>query len=38
MSTPILVLIGSPRASSYNRRLAEAAIKHAPEGIEVDIY
>ena len=38
MSTPILVLMGSPRAGSYNRRLAEAAIKHAPEGIEVDVY
>ena len=38
MSTRILALVGSLRAGSYNRQLAEAAIKHAPEGIEVDIY
>jgi NAD(P)H-dependent FMN reductase len=38
MSTPILALVGSLRAGSYNHQLAEAAIKHAPEGIEVYIY
>jgi NAD(P)H-dependent FMN reductase len=38
MSTRILALVGSLRTRSYNRQLAEAAVKHAPEGIEIDIY
>jgi len=38
MSTRILALVGSLRASSYNRRLAEAAVKYAPESIDVEIF
>lgn len=38
MSSRILALVGSLRAGSYNRRLAEAAVKLAPEGIEVEIF
>jgi NAD(P)H-dependent FMN reductase len=38
MSTLILALVGSLRASSYNRRLAQAAAKYAPEGIDVEIF
>jgi NAD(P)H-dependent FMN reductase len=38
MSIRILALVGSLRAGSYNRQLAEAAVKHAPDGIDVDIY
>lgn len=38
MSTRILALVGSLRAGSYNRQLAEAASKHAPDGIAVDIF
>ena len=38
MSTRILALVGSLRASSYNRQLAEAAAKHAPDGIDVEIF
>ncbi|GBE68096.1 FMN reductase [Mycobacterium sp. MFM001] len=38
MTTRILALIGSLRAGSYNRQLAEAAVKLAPDGIEVEIY
>jgi len=38
MSTQILALVGSLRAGSYNRRLAEAAVKYAPEGIDVEIF
>ncbi|MCW2664805.1 MAG: putative flavoprotein [Mycobacterium sp.] len=38
MSTRILALVGSLRAGSYNRQLAEAAVKHAPDGIAVDIF
>ena len=37
MSTQILALVGSLRAGSYNRRLAEAAVKYAPEDIDVEI-
>jgi Trypsin-like peptidase domain len=37
MSTRILALVGSLRAGSYNRRLAEAAGRCAPDGITVDI-
>lgn len=38
MSTRILVMVGSLRAGSYNRQLAEAAVKLAPEGIKVELY
>ncbi|QLY30115.1 NAD(P)H-dependent oxidoreductase [Nocardia huaxiensis] len=36
--TRLLVLVGSLRAASINRRLAEAAASTAPEGVEVSIY
>jgi NAD(P)H-dependent FMN reductase len=39
MNARILVLVGSLRAGSYNRQFAEAAVKHAPDGITaVDIF
>jgi NAD(P)H-dependent FMN reductase len=38
MSTRILALVGSLRADSYNRQLAEAAVKHAADGIDVEIF
>ncbi|WP_216911958.1 NAD(P)H-dependent oxidoreductase [Nocardia sp. NBC_01377] len=39
MSQPrILALVGSLRAASINRKLAEAAVQTAPEGVEVTIY
>jgi NAD(P)H-dependent FMN reductase len=38
MSTRILALVDSLRAGSYNRQLAEAAVKLAPENVEVEIY
>jgi NAD(P)H-dependent FMN reductase len=38
MSTRILALLGSLRAGSYNRQIAEAAVKHAPDGIDVEIF
>ena len=38
MSTRILALVGSLRAGSYNHQLAEAAVKHAPDGIDVEIF
>src|SRR3984957_4687571 len=38
MTTRILALVGSLRAGSHNRRLAEAAAKYAPEGIDVEIF
>ena len=38
MSVRILALVGSLRAGSHNRQLAEAAVKHAPEGVEVEVY
>ncbi|MEU0483050.1 NAD(P)H-dependent oxidoreductase [Streptosporangium sp. NPDC006013] len=37
MSVRILALVGSLRAASHNRQLAEAAVKLAPEGVEVEI-
>jgi NAD(P)H-dependent FMN reductase len=37
MTTRILALVGSLRVGSYNKQLAEAAIKHAPDGVAVDI-
>ncbi|MBA4866007.1 NAD(P)H-dependent oxidoreductase [Streptomyces sp. PSKA54] len=38
MSVRILALVGSLRAGSHNRQLAEAAAKHAPEGVEIELY
>ncbi|GAA0649885.1 NAD(P)H-dependent oxidoreductase [Streptomyces thermocarboxydovorans] len=38
MSVRILALVGSLRAGSHNRQLAEAAVKLAPEGTSVDVY
>ncbi|MFC4036436.1 NADPH-dependent FMN reductase [Streptomyces polygonati] len=38
MSVHILALVGSLRSGSHNRQLAEAAVKHAPEGVEVTLY
>jgi NAD(P)H-dependent FMN reductase len=38
MSVRILALVGSLRAGSHNRQLAEAAVKLAPEGAEVDLF
>ncbi|MEU2030280.1 NAD(P)H-dependent oxidoreductase [Nocardia amamiensis] len=36
--TRILALVGSLRAASVNRQLAEAAAQTAPEGVEVTLY
>ncbi len=36
--THILALVGSLRAASINRLLAEATVQTAPEGVEVTIY
>ncbi|WP_306357189.1 MULTISPECIES: NAD(P)H-dependent oxidoreductase [unclassified Nocardia] len=36
--TRLLALVGSLRAASINRRLAEAAAKTAPEGVEITLY
>jgi NAD(P)H-dependent FMN reductase len=38
VTTRILALVGSLRAGSYNKQLAEAAVKHAPDGVDVDIF
>ncbi|MGW0765832.1 NADPH-dependent FMN reductase [Streptomyces sp. NPDC002676] len=38
MSVRILGLIGSLRAGSHNRQLAEAAVKLAPEGAEIALF
>ncbi|MFF8032023.1 MULTISPECIES: NADPH-dependent FMN reductase [unclassified Streptomyces] len=38
MSVRILALVGSLRAGSHNRQLAEAAVKLAPEGAEVVLH
>ncbi|GGV96243.1 FMN reductase [Streptomyces gelaticus] len=38
MSVRILALVGSLRAGSHNRQLAEAAVKHAPEGAEIELF
>ncbi|MFJ2606401.1 NAD(P)H-dependent oxidoreductase [Streptomyces sp. NPDC091279] len=38
MSVRILALVGSLRAGSHNRQLAEAAVKLAPEGADVELY
>jgi NAD(P)H-dependent FMN reductase len=37
MTTSILVLVGSLRAGSVNRRLAEAIRDQAPEGVDVEL-
>ncbi|GGP42312.1 NAD(P)H-dependent oxidoreductase [Streptomyces calvus] len=37
MSVRILALVGSLRAGSHNRQLAEAAVKLAPEGADVSL-
>lgn len=34
----VLVLVGSLRAASINRRLAEVAVENAPEGVQVRIH
>ncbi|WP_067692918.1 NAD(P)H-dependent oxidoreductase [Nocardia jejuensis] len=36
--TRLLALVGSLRAASINRRLAEAAVRTAPEGVDIAIY
>ncbi|MDX3094638.1 NAD(P)H-dependent oxidoreductase [Streptomyces sp. ME19-03-3] len=38
MTVRILTLVGSLRAGSHNRQLAEAAVKHAPEGVDITLY
>ncbi|MFD4693045.1 NAD(P)H-dependent oxidoreductase [Streptomyces sp. NPDC058463] len=38
MSVRILALVGSLRAGSHNRQLAEAAAKHAPTGTDVELF
>ncbi|MEV7613270.1 NADPH-dependent FMN reductase [Streptomyces sp. NPDC089799] len=38
MNVRVLALVGSLRAGSHNRGLAEAAVKHAPGHISVEIY
>ncbi|KOV58986.1 MULTISPECIES: NAD(P)H-dependent oxidoreductase [Streptomyces] len=38
MSVRILALVGSLRAGSHNRQLAEAAVKVAPEGSDIQLY
>jgi NAD(P)H-dependent FMN reductase len=38
MSTRVLALVGSLRAGSHNRQLAEAAVKQAPHGVDVEIF
>ncbi len=37
MTTRVAVLVGSLRADSLNRRLAEMLREHAPEGVELEI-
>ncbi|WP_067658397.1 NAD(P)H-dependent oxidoreductase [Nocardia harenae] len=36
--TSVLVLVGSLRAASVNRQLAEAAVQTAPDGVSVSLY
>ncbi|MFD1830616.1 MULTISPECIES: NAD(P)H-dependent oxidoreductase [Streptomyces] len=38
MSVRILGLVGSLRSGSHNRQLAEAAVKHAPDGVDIVLY
>lgn len=36
--TKVLVLLGSLRAGSLNRQLAEVAVENPPSGVEVSLY
>lgn len=36
--TNVLALVGSLRAASTNRKLAEAAVDNAPDGVSVDLF
>jgi NAD(P)H-dependent FMN reductase len=38
MSVRVLALVGSLRAASYNRQIAELAVHVAPEGVEVTVF
>src|ERR1700691_4276082 len=38
VTTRILAIVGSLRAGSYNKQLAEAAAKFAPDGVDVCIF
>jgi NAD(P)H-dependent FMN reductase len=38
VTTRILAIVGSLRAGSYNKQLAEAAAKYAPDGVDVAIF
>ncbi|MFF2846490.1 NAD(P)H-dependent oxidoreductase [Streptomyces sp. NPDC058001] len=38
MSVRILALVGSLRAGSHNRQLAETAVKLAPSGVDIQVY
>ncbi|PKK16371.1 MULTISPECIES: NADPH-dependent FMN reductase [Thermomonospora] len=38
MTVRVLALVGSLRAGSHNRRIAEAAARLAPENVRVDLY
>ncbi|MGB8943597.1 MAG: NAD(P)H-dependent oxidoreductase [Streptomyces sp.] len=38
MSVRIVALVGSLRAGSHNRQLAEAAAKHAPAGVDIELF
>jgi NAD(P)H-dependent FMN reductase len=38
MSVRLLALVGSLRHGSYNRQIAEAAVHHAPDNVEVTIF
>ncbi|MCX4395955.1 NADPH-dependent FMN reductase [Streptomyces sp. NBC_01767] len=38
MSVRILALVGSLRAGSHNRQLAEAGAKHAPSGVDIELF
>jgi len=38
MPTSVLILLGSLRAESTNRKLAHAVAEHAPEGVEASVY
>ena len=38
MSVQIVALVGSLRAGSHNRQLAQAAVRHAPAGVSVQLF
>lgn len=38
MTVRLLALVGSLRAGSHNRQLAEAALEHAPDGVTGEIF